>query len=230
VTVVRLGYGVCVGWWEEFTSYVVPWVGDRAVYQDSGAPLRPLVALSGQTSIAAAYNAILDLYSARYELDGVVLLHSDLQITDPAFEDKVTAGLGWADDVALVGVAGGGAADGTAWWNDDPIGHQLLDDGPLDFGVRAGFVDVLEGSLLVFSAWAVDNLRFDTEMPGFHGYDTVCLQARAAGYRCFVADIDTHHHTVAGRWRSAQSAADWQAAHERSLTSWGSGEAEPGSW
>lgn len=221
----RVGYGCCVGWWSEFTANIVPWVGDRAVYDDDDdgpARLRPVVALSGQTSIAAAYNAILDVFTERrLAVDIVVLLHSDLQITDEAFETKLAAALAQDDDVVLAGVAGGGGAQGTAWWGDAPIGHQLLDSGLLDFGRRSGFVDMLEGSLLAFTPWAAANLRFDETYPGFHGYDEICLQARAAGKRCYVADIDTHHHTTAGRFRTAQSADDWHTAHAQSLVKWG---------
>ena len=209
-----LGYGLCVGWWSEFTANIVPWVGDRALY-DGVVPDRPVIAMSGQTSIARAYNAILDAYQ-RYELDAVMLMHTDLEITDPAAEEKVLAALG-EPGVALVGVAGGGGGHGTAWWNDQPIGHQMLDSGPLDFGTREGPAEMLEGSLLAFSPWAVEHLRFDETQPGFHGYDDICLQLRPEGKRCWVADIDTHHHTTVGRFRSAQSAADWATAHGRSL-------------
>ena len=50
---------------------------------------------------------------------------------------------------------------------------------------------------MVFSPWAIQELRFD-ERYEFHGYDDVCLEARHAGKRVYVADIDTYHHTTFG--------------------------------
>jgi hypothetical protein len=58
---------------------------------------------------------------------------------------------------------------------------------------------MLEGSVLVFSPWAVENLRVDERYTDFRsGWDDVCLSARAAGKRVVVADVDTHHHSTVG--------------------------------
>lgn len=198
-----IGYGVCVGSWTKLTSYVTPRIGDR-----------PLITLTGQTSIAAAYNRILDLAGG---LDALILLHDDLEITDPAGETKLVQAL--QPGVGLVGVAGGSGAHGLAWWNHQPVGHQTTDVMFIDFGARAGEVELLEGSLLVFSAQAIRSLRFDPR-PGFHGYDEIAAQARAGGMRVVVADVDTHHHTAMG-FKTEQSHADWLAADEWYREKWG---------
>jgi hypothetical protein len=54
--------------------------------------------------------------------------------------------------------------------------------------------------LLVLSPWAVANLRCDAvAFCGFHGYDVdLCFQARAAGKRVTVADLNVIHHTNGG--------------------------------
>jgi len=58
---------------------------------------------------------------------------------------------------------------------------------------------MLEGSIIAFSPWAVRNLRCDERYTNFRGgWDDVCLTARAAGKRCVVADVDTHHHSTVG--------------------------------
>lgn len=193
-----VGYGCCVGSWEKLARNVTPRVGDR-----------PLLALSGQTSICVAYNTILDAYRPS-QLDALILLHDDLEITDPQAEAKFLEAL--ADpSVAMVGVCGGVGDRELSWWNSPTIGHQLTDSGPLDFGPRTGEVAFIEGSIMVFSPWAIQHLRFDTAYPGFLGYDDICLTARARGKRVMVADVDTHHHSTLG-FKSPAIAASWAQA------------------
>lgn len=202
--VVTVGYGVCVGSWEKLSRNVVPRVTG------------PLLGLSGQTQLTVAYNTILDAYRGR-DLDAVILLHDDLEITDPHAEEKFLSAL--ADDVALVGVCGGKGDKTLAWWTSETVGHQMTDSGMLDFGTRTGDVAFIEGSCMVFSPWAVDNLRFDERYPGFLGYDDICLSAIQAGKRVVVADVDTHHHSTVG-FKSPQIAAAWDVAEEIFQEKW----------
>lgn len=193
-----LAYGCCVGSWKKLCAYVLPKTGAR-----------PVTALSGQTSISVAYNTILDAWTGR-GLGALVLLHDDLEIIDPDAEAKILAAAR-APDVALVGVAGGRNCRSLAWWNYETVGWQLTDSGPLDFGPRTGDVQQIEGSFMVFSPWAIDNLRFDTRYPGFHGYDEIAMQTNGLGKRVVVADIATHHRTTLG-FSSPESAQAWLAA------------------
>ena len=195
-------YGCCVGSWDKFQRYVVPRINGRE-----------MLGLAGQTSIAEAYNKILAAYrfrsiAAYRPVDPLVLLHDDLEITDPDAEAKFLAALE-DPDVALVGVAGGQGDAGLAWWNRSPVGHQQTDSFLIDFGPRYGDVDLLEGSILVFSPWAIKNLRFDEHLTGFHGYDSIAAQARRYNKRVVVVDVDTHHHTMVG-FKSRDSEAEWQ--------------------
>lgn len=218
----RVAYGCCVGWWDEFQQYVVPRVGDRRVYDSAGGVAPTLVAVFGQTSIAVAYNRILDSLAGD-RLDAVVLLHTDLEITDSQFERKIETVL-LDPQVALIGVAGARNVGGLAWWEYETVGHQTTDGlGVLDFGVREGDVEALEGSLLVFSPWAIQNLRFDEQYPGFHGYDEIAMQASRAGKRVVVADIDTYHHT-AGGFKGESSSVDWRRSAARYNDKWFKGE------
>jgi len=179
-----IGFGVCVGSWEEFGAFVAPRVNG------------PVMAVSGHDSICAAYNKILDYYRS-WDLEALVLLHDDLEITDPAFETKLRRAM--VASVAIVGVCGGPADESLAWW-DAPgcIGHQQTDSGLIDFGPRWGDVAIVDGSIMALSPWAVANLRFDENYAGFHGYPHICRDARAVDRRVVVADIDTHHHTTVG--------------------------------
>jgi hypothetical protein len=196
-------HGVCAGSWDKFQRYVVP----RA--------MGPIIALSGQTSIAVAYNSILAACEHR-AIDALVLQHDDLEITDPDAQDKIYAALDRGD--GLLGVAGGGGQR-LDWWNQSPIGHQRTDVMNIDFGERTGLVQLLEGSLLIFSAKAVRHLRFDTLYEGFHGYDEIAHQAWEQYMTVRVIDLDTHHHTNMG-FKSAESQAQWEAANRRYQHKW----------
>jgi hypothetical protein len=203
-----VGYGCCVGSWDKFAANVAPRTRDRR-----------MVALAGQTSIVRAYNTIIDTY-AWDDLDALILLHDDLELTDPDAEAKLLAPL--ADpDVALVGVAGGGG-DSIYWWNHSPVGHQLTDVMNIDFGTREGEVTLIEGSVMVLSRWTLDHLRFDPRFTQFHGYDEIGMQARAAGKKVVVVDVDTHHHNPMG-YASEESAATCRVAARLYQEKWGLG-------
>jgi glycosyl transferase family 2 len=204
-----IAYGVCVGSWERFYAYVAPYTHSREV-----------VALYGQKSIAVAYNRILATYAHPLQSlpRALILQHDDLEITDPYAEDKVLEAF-QDPDVALVGVAGGGADLGLAWWNVNPVGHQRTDSMNIDFGPRTGYVDSLEGSFLAFSPWAIQWMKFDTGYPGFHGYDEISMQVKRKGKRCLVIDLDTHHHTKVG-FDSVASEEEWLRADKRFREKW----------
>lgn len=203
----KIGYGCCVGSWDKFHRYVAP-----RIY-----PERPILTASNQTSISIAYNAILDGFRV-YDLDAVILIHDDLEMIDLHTEDKVLAELEIHPNAAIVGVAGGGPS--MSWWNVNPIGHQLTDSSMLEFGgQRHGLVDIVEGSFMAFSPWAIQQLRFD-ERYEFLGYDDVCLEAQRAGKQVVVADIDTHHHSTVG-YKSESVRQMWERSEVIFNSKWG---------
>lgn len=206
-------YGCCVGSWDKFTRYVVPRVPAES----------PLFTTPGNIGsrvfgIARAYNAILDIFPV-YDgaLEGLILVHDDLEMIDPSTEDKVRSE--FADPtVGLVGVAGGGGAS-LYWWEHNPVGHQLTDVMSIDFGSRTGNVELIEGSFMALSPRVARAVSFDTRFTGFHGYDEFAAQVRALGLRVVVADIDTHHHNPMG-YRSEESAAECRRANELYREKW----------
>lgn len=202
-----IAYGCCVGSWDKVARNVGPRIGSR-----------PLIALTNQTSICAAYNQIIAAVPSN--VDALVLLHDDLEITDSSFEQKILDTLSSDPSIALVGVAGGTGRGSLAWWNSPTIGHQLTDSAMLDFGEWSGDVAFIEGSLMVLSRWAVDYLRYDETYTEFLGYDDICLHALDAGMRVVVADIDTHHHTTLG-WKSPGVLESWNRADEIFRKKWG---------
>jgi hypothetical protein len=193
-----VAYGCCVGSWDRFSRWVAR--GDA-----------PVTGLSGQTSIADAYNAILAAHRGQ-ALDMLILQHDDLEITDPDHVAKFAAAFGYG--AVIAGVAGGSARSGLGWWNCEPVGHQQTDAMMIDFGPRVGPVDLLEGSILAFSPTAIETLRF-TSRPGFHGYDEITM-----GVEAMVVDVDTHHHTALGFDNPASQEA-WLDADRWFRQKWG---------
>jgi hypothetical protein len=203
VTPVTIGWGCCVGTWSKFEENSKSW-GPGPVFHRTD-----------QRSISVAYNSLLDEF-LELDVNFVVLVHDDLEVTDPRAAWKVLEAM--ADGATVVGVCGGGPS--MSWWDHDPIGHQTTDSLHLEFGGRrTGDVDVVEGSFLAFSPWAVANLRFDERFE-FLGYDDVCLMARAAGKRVVVADIDTHHHTTVG-FKSDAVREMWHESERLWVEKWG---------
>jgi hypothetical protein len=204
-----IAYACCVGSWDKFAKNVVPRVGER-----------PLFAFGDQRTIAEAYNKAIAMCSDP-QVEALVLLHDDLEITDPAFEHKVRVMIESVPDLAVIGIAGARGVRSLDWWNYDTVGHQQTDSVLLEFKERFGLVDGMEGSLLVLTRWAIDNLRFDEQYDGFHGYDCdIVRQAIAAGKVAAVADIDTHHHTTVG-WKSDAVRESWDRAHQVFRKKWG---------
>lgn len=205
----KIAYGCCVGSWEKLIQYVLPNTNSH-----------PIITQHGQTSITTAYNAILDI-SAKYDIDMLILLHDDLEITDPYAEEKFWAAVS-KPDIAIAGVAGGRGIASLAWWEYETVGHQTINSGLLDFGPRSGEVSTLEGSIMVFSRWAINNLRFDERFIGFHGYDEIGMQAWHHGKRVIVTDVDTHHHTNLG-FKSKDDAEAWGKANVLFCEKWNLG-------
>ncbi len=203
---INVVYGCCTGDWEKFQRNVISRVQNRRI-----------IATSGHTGIVAPYNMILDAV-VDWNLDALILLHDDLELTDPDGEEKLINAL--ADpQVALAGVAGGGGGS-LYWWDHSPIGHQLTDVTNIDFGTREGEVTLVEGSIMALSPWLIRNLRFDSIFTGFHGYDEIGMQIRSHGKKSVVVDVDTHHHNPTG-YSSPESAEMCRLANQLYKEKWG---------
>lgn len=208
----RVAYGCVTNSLERVRNFVIPRVGNR-----------PLTLLWNQTSMTRAYNEILDSWSVDPP-DVLILVHDDLELTDPDAERKFYEAL-QRDDIELVGVAGGFdiEAHGLAWWNAKTVGHQLTDSRPLEFGPREGYVTSLEGSVMALSPWGVRNVRFDETFTGFHGYDDIGMTVNVEHRRgVWVADVDTHHHTQLG-FDSPDGFTAWLEADRKFREKWNLG-------
>jgi GT2 family glycosyltransferase len=166
-----------------------------------------------QDCIFAAYNSLLEEALELDDLEGVVLLHQDLEIVDGEAIPKLRRA--FADpSVGVVGVVGGVGVRAMGWWFSerskgaygwdwllDPEREEIFD--PASFWhahlQRSGEVDAVDGMLMAISAPAARELRFDERLaPGFHGYDTdFCFEARRQGWRVRAEAIDVVHHNPA---------------------------------
>lgn len=201
-----LGFGVAIGSEEKYERFALPGI-ER--HRD---PEAPLVEVRGRRSIFSAYNEILDELYEDERVEAAAILHEDTEIRDERFEEKVR----WALNdplTAIVGTIGAVGVQGIDWWvHDYGIGSTVLE--PIDPAVlyetellegsevsgmgSSGEVDMVDGYLLVFSRWAMAELRFDEEGmggPGFHGYDAdICFQARERGRKVVAVTMDVAHH------------------------------------
>ena len=197
--------------------------------------------------IASSYNAVLDRFADRDDLEALVLLHQDTEIVDADFCHSARTALE-DPDVGVAGCVGAIGVRSIAWWEGsvtlssfanryEEHGGGDLPGFSWDWGeappyAQVGEVDTVDGFLLVLPPWTVRNIRFDEELSHFHGYDfDFCLQVREAGRKVVTADLHALHHRGIEMLPDLES---WIDAHIRVAEKWdgrmpGVGSA-PGSW
>jgi Glycosyltransferase like family len=200
----------------------------RAAEADSEVRAMPSIG-----SIFASYNALLDEFSARDELEALVLVHQDAEIIDADFCQIVRRAL--ADPhVGVVGCVGAVGVRSIAWWEASvtlaSFVNRYQEHGGGDLAsfsweweeapayARTGEVETLDGFVLVLSPWVVRNLRFDESLGQFHGYDLdFCLQVRASGRTVITADFRAVHHR---QLEMVPDPEEWIEAHIRVAEKW----------
>jgi hypothetical protein len=184
-------------------------------------------------SIFRSYNALLDTFSDRDDLEALVLVHQDAEIADERFCATIREALG-DPGVGLVGCVGAVGVRSIAWWEasvtcgsfinryeehgggDVPSFSWSWSEAPAY--ARLGEVETLDGFVLVLPAWTVRNVRFDESIGQFHGYDLdFCLQVRAAGRKVLTADFRAIHHRPLDMLPDAE---EWIDAHIRVADKW----------
>jgi hypothetical protein len=185
-------------------------------------------------SIFESYNAVLEHFGPRSDLEAVVLVHQDAEIVDGDFCQIVRRVL-QDPDVGVVGCVGAVGVRSIAWWEasvtcasfinrydehgggDLPSFSWAWSDAPAY--ARMGQVETVDGFVMVLSPWVVRNVRFDEQLGSFHGYDLdLCLQVRQAGRKVMTADFRAIHH------RQLEMVPDpepWIDAHVRLADKWG---------
>jgi hypothetical protein len=210
-------------------------------------PDSEVVAEAATGSISHSYNALLDRFAGREDVEALVLLHQDTEIVDTDFCRRARQALS-DPSVGVAGCVGAIGVKSIAWWEgsvtlssfanryEEYGGGELpgfsWDRAEAPPYAQVGEVDTLDGFLLILSPWTVRNIRFDEEISEFHGYDLdFCLQVREAGRKVTTADVRAIHH------RPLEMLPDvdrWVEAHVRVAEKWdgrmpGIGTA-PGTW
>jgi hypothetical protein len=192
-----------------------------------------VLAMPAVGSIFASYNALLDHFSSRSDLEALVLVHQDAEIVDADFCSIVRRVI-QDPDVGVVGCVGAVGVRSIAWWEasvtcasfinrydehgggDLPSFSWAWSDAPAY--ARMGEVETIDGFVMVHSPWVVRNIRFDEELGSFHGYDLdLCLQVRAAGRKVMTADFRAIHHR---QLEMVPDPEDWIDAHFRLAEKW----------
>ncbi len=182
-------YAACVADQAKFDAICQP--GIARTFRDGDV----MVTTSSTHSIFEAYNEVLDAFRDRDDLEALVLLHEDTEILHRRFAPTLLGALR-QPDLAIVGVVGGTGMRGIAWWHGDrQVGRVEETRRTLEYDVREGDVEAVDGLLLALSPWAVRNLRFDDHTyTGFDGYDAdFCRQARVAGKRVRCVELPVAH-------------------------------------
>jgi hypothetical protein len=195
-----LAFGCATTSDEQYLAHAVPTI--ERLSEESSLLMRR----HGQRTIHEPYNEMLDEAATRDDLEAVVLLHQDVSIDDPHFAARVRALLAADERIAVIGVVGARRPRGLAWWEGEAAAGTVASpcltptgDAAVDYGIAAREVEAVDGIVLVLSAWAARDLRFDPALGPFDGYDAdICLQARALGGRVVVGDFPGVAHHVDG--------------------------------
>jgi GT2 family glycosyltransferase len=187
-------FGLAVSSQKAYTEFA------KAGMDSVGGPDAVIIVRENAKSIAAAYNEILEsVCNDHPDAEAVVLLHQDVQLTDPLFRDKVAARL-VDPTIGLIGLFGARGVRSIVYWRADKKGYVQEGDRTLDFGRGFHDVDAVDGMLMILSPPVYRTFRFDQWVArAFHGYDIdFSYQVRDAGFRVVVDDIRAVHHTKGG--------------------------------
>jgi hypothetical protein len=183
-------------------------------------------------SIFRSYNLLMDLAAEHEDLEALVLVHQDAEITNADFCGRVREALR-DPDVGVVGCVGAIGVRSIAWWEGSVTWASFVHKyGELGGGelpgfawgdrqppyARTGEVDTVDGFVLCLSPWVVRNVRFDESLGALHGYDfDFCLQVREAGRKVVTADLKViHHHSL----DLVSNPDTWIAAHMAVAEKW----------
>ena len=184
-------------------------------------------------SIFRSYNLLLEKAAVLDELEALVLVHQDAEITDPDFCRKLREALS-NPDVGVVGCVGAIGVRSIAWWEGSVTWasfiHRYGEHGGGDLPAfswkvdemppysQTGEVDTVDGFVMGLSPWVVRNIRFDESLGQLHGYDfDFCLQVREAGKKVVTTDFRAvHNHSL----ELVSSEDKWVEAHMRIAEKW----------
>jgi hypothetical protein len=215
-------------------------VSDRATYERVALPGIGLAAESdsvilakeGYGSIQGPYNQMLSEAASFPDLEALVLMHEDFELTDDSLGARVRRLLR-DPRVGLIGALGGRNARLHCWTEvEDHYGTSMAPGISVRHSTGSSEVDGVDGSLLVIAPWAVRALCFNESLAEhFHGYDVdFSLRVQAMGGTVICDDIPYFHHmrdrsdyearrlagiALARMWDPELRPREWEAAFQR---------------
>jgi hypothetical protein len=200
-------YGVCVGPTNKFGDFCEPsLIRNR---------LSPVLARREQRSIFEAYSSIIEeALSTWPDLEGVVLLHDDVEVVEPDLEAKLR-GVFSDPAVGAVGVVGGRNNTEMSWWmTDELFGHVRHAQHTDDFTRGDHEVSTIDGLFIALSPAGARACQLrQGGYPAWHGYDSeICETIRQANLKVMVTDLELFHDCKPGPWRSpayGQAIMEW---------------------
>ncbi|MDQ6817564.1 MAG: glycosyltransferase family protein [Actinomycetota bacterium] len=196
-----IAFGCSIGEVEPYERYAKPGL-ELAAEPDS-----LVLPYASVGTLGRSYNLLLDAAAARDNLEALVIVHPLTEIVDRRFGEKVRGAL--ADpEVAVLGCAGATGVRSIAWWDGEvssaPVVHRYGEHGGGEVPAYSWTarkpapveVETVDGRLLmVLSAWATRNVRFDEGLFLEHGHDLdYCMRVRSAGRRVMTADLRVTAH------------------------------------
>lgn len=192
-----------------------------------------IIANAAAGSLMRSYNLIMDKASKLDDVEALVLVHQDAELTDADFCARIRRAL-TEPDVGVIGCVGAIDVRNIAWWEGSvtwgSFTHRYKEygGGQIDAFTftednhpgyaRTGEVDTLDGFILVMAPWTIEHVRFDETLGQLHGYDyDFCLQVREAGKKVMTADFKAiHHHSL----DLVTDETVWIEAHKRVAEKW----------
>ena len=218
------------------SSITDPAMYDKAAgagFERAKEPDSVVLAHAAAGSIFRSYNLLLDKAAQLPNLEALVLAHQDAEIVSDDFVPKLREVLK-DPDVGVVGAVGSIGVRSIAWWEGSVRWASFIHRyGELGGGDLPGFswsgkekpayaetgeVDTIDGFVMCFSPWVVQNVRFDESLGQLHGYDfDFCLTVREAGKKVMTADFKmVHHHSL----DLISDPETWVEAHMRIAEKW----------
>jgi hypothetical protein len=196
-----IAFGCSIGEVEPYLRYAQPGL-ELAAERDS-----LVLPFASVGTLGRSYNLLLDAAAAREDLEALVIVHPHTEIVDRHFCEKVRSSL-TDTEVAVLGSAGASGVRSIAWWEGQVSSASVLQRYHEHGGGEVpayswtarkpapAEVETVDGRLMmVLSAWAARNVRFDEGLFLGHGHDLdYCMRVRAAGRRVMTADLRVIAH------------------------------------
>lgn len=223
-----IAFGVAVSDRGKLERFALPGI-DRAAECDSALLLR-----EGHDSIQQPYNEMIEEAATLHEVEALVLLHQDLELTDASLARRLrrvlrdprvgaVGALGWrGPDPHFWSGPGGGPSHAAPVGIRSGIGFDEGQTGDFHYGFgwaeEVQEVEMIDGVLIAVAPWALRAVRFDSRPgAGFHGYDAdYSLRVRAAGGR-LVCDPIPHIHHMTRLWRDRE---EYVESSLRAIRTW----------